>query len=256
MPKKRKGLTPDQQAAYEAEQFHRPINPTGEGELPAVQALLDEDFVKMTDLAATDIALVLQQILRGQNSLLASAEENAREINILKAKMAERDQNLESRMNEQRSEIEEILDRSTKLKAVGDKKDKIIAQGAQLYTKAIQEARVKNSISKKQFEDQLKRQKQITVISPGVLMTIREGQTLIPKIVPEEIRLRHLRFLLPPGVPTNVPQSVAEQLENRRKSQAETNLRKEMLGKNMEQTKLAQAWSNVGGSGTDNLPLA
>jgi multidrug efflux pump subunit AcrB len=256
MPKKRKGLAPDQQKAYEQEQLSRLVNVDGEGEAPAVQALLDPDFVKMTDLNVTDIALMLQQIVRGQNSLIAKADENAREINMLREKMARNDLTVESRMKEQRSEIEEILDRAEKLKATGMKKDQIIAQGAAQYTKAIQEARASSSISKKQFEDKLKRQPQIQVLSPGVWQNVREGQSIIPKIFPEEIRIRHLRFILQPGIPTMVPQSVAEALADRRKSQVETGKRKEMLSKQMEQTKLINEWSNVGGSKTENLPLA
>ncbi len=257
MSKKRKGvLTPDQQHSYELEQMNRLVNVDGKGELPAVQALLDDDFGNMTDLNVTDIALMLQQIIRGQNALLTNVEENAREINMLREKMANNDLAMESRMKSQRSEIEEILDRAENLKATGSQKDKIIATGAAQYTKAIQDARIANSVSKKQFEEQLKRQPQVQVISPGVWQTIREGQSLIPKIFPEEIRLKHLRFLLQPGIPTMVPQSVAEALTNRRKSQHETEERKSMLSKQMEQNKLVDQWSKVGGSQTENLPLA
>lgn len=257
MPKRKgKILTPDQQQAFELEQMNRVVNLNGEGEAPAVQALLDEDFVQMSDLNVTDIALMLQQIIRGQKALLTNVEENAREINMLREKMAKNDLAVEARMKEQRSEIEEVLDRAEKLKATGSQKDKIIAQGAQQFTKALQEARASNSLSKRKFEEKLKKEKQVQVISPGVWQTVREGQSMTPKIFPEEIRIKHLRFLLQPGIPTMVPQSVAETLANRRKSQQETEQRKSMLSKQMEQTKLVDQWSKVGGSQTENLPLA
>lgn len=255
MSKKRK-LAPDQQAAFEEEQMNRPVNLSGTGELPAVKALLDPDFVKMSDFDVTDVALMLQQIIRGQNSLLAKAEDNTREINIIKERMAKNDLAMEGRFNAQRSEMEDVLDRASKLKATGDKKDQIIARGAAQYTQAIHEARAKNSMDKAHFEDELRRQPQVQVVSPGVWEQVREGQMIIPKIRPEEIRIKHLRFTLPPGVPVMVPQAVADQLNNRRRSQVETQTRKEILSKNMEQSKLATAWNNVEGSKTENMPLA
>jgi hypothetical protein len=249
-------VSPDQQKSNEAEALNRPIHPRGEGESQAVKALLDPDFAKLSDLNVTDIALLLQQIVRGQNSLLATAKDNGDEITRLKEKMAQTDATMERRFLDQKREIESVLNDADRLKATGFDKDKIIARGSQLYAEAIVQARVSGSLEKKQFEDTLNRQPKVLVVSPGVWETVREGTSLIPRISPEEIRIRHLRWLLQPGVPTLVPQAVAEQLANRRQSQQETSQRKEMLSKQMEQSKLATAWNAVTGSKTDTLPLA
>ncbi len=249
-------IAPHVQATLESEKLNAPINPSGEGELPAVQALLDDDFVNLSDFKASEIALVLQQIVRGQNSLLTLAQNNSDEINRLKAKMESNDKFLEGRFNDQKGEIEEILDRASSLKAVGSKKDKIVAQGAQMFSQAIVEAKAQAAVSKLQFEEMLRRQPKVTVVSPGVWIQIRNGQSLENKLIPEEIRIKHLRWLLPPGIPVDVPKAVADQLADRRKSQIETGLRKDMLSKQMEQSKLANAWANVEGSRAESIPLA
>jgi hypothetical protein len=60
---------------------------------------------------------------------------------------------------------------------------------------------------------------------------------------------------VPPGVPVEVPATVAGILEQRRASQIETHKRAELLSRNLEATKLAEEWAKVPGSKTEPMPL-
>lgn len=248
----KKKLQPDQQKALEQEQLNRPVDPTGEGESEAVKALLSPEFEQMSNLNASDIALMLQQIIRGQNSLLARIDQTGIEVAKLKEHQANVDKRIFEAIEREKKGIEEVLDRASKLKATGSERDKIIAKGAQLYTQAVQSARASKATEKLKFEEQIRRMPLEMVISPGIWINTREGM----KLIAEEVRIKHKIWALPPGVPVDVPKCVADVLRDRRKSQLETAKRKEVLAKQSEQSKLAQEWSKIEGSKTQAIPLA
>lgn len=94
------------------------------------------------------------------------------------------------------------------------------------------------------------------IVSPGQLVTTMEHGQQVAKIVPEEIHVKDIHMRLPIGQATEIPQTLAKILEDRRRSQKETAQRAELLGKNMEVNKLAEAWSKVEGSKTEPMPMA
>lgn len=244
-------LSQEQQRAYVEQQMNRPINPTGEGESEAVKALLSPEFEQMSNLNATDIALLLQQIIKGQESILAKTDENSLEIARLREHQAKVDARMEQSDNQRKREIDDILNRAEKLKLTGEARDKIIAKGGQMFTEAVQQAKANHASDRLVFEQALKNMPTETIVSPGQWEQTREG----PRLVPEVIRIKHKTWILEPGIPQEVPQIVAERLRNIRKSQAETAARKQILGKQMEQHKMVEAWNKVEGS-AESMPLA
>lgn len=223
---------------------------------PAVQAVLSDDFAKATDLDGVEIALLLQQILQGQNSLLAKYDEHSQEIAKLKQMMSNTDERIKTEMTSQKKEIQEVLDRAEKLKLTGEAKDKLIAKASQEYTKEVQKARARNSLNLLKFHEAVAHMPTETVISPGQFIMTRQGQSIIPRLIPEEIRIKDMVWRLPPNTPVEVPKIVAERLREIRASQQETAKRKELLSEHMEQGKLAAEWSKVEGSKGDPLPIA
>jgi hypothetical protein len=236
------------------EALNRPIDTTGNDPSPVVNALMSNDFIQASNLDGSQIALLLQQIVRGQDSLLSNQQQMQDEIRLLKEKQERIDMEAVERFAAQKKDIEGILHKASKLKATGDKKDRIVAKGAKMFTDAIKTARASQSSDRLAFEKKMASEPQEMVVSPGQLITAMEGGAQVAKIIPEEVRIKHKLWLLQPGVPTMVPQSVAELLRNRRASQAETAARKELLGKNMEASKLAAGWNNIQGSKTADMP--
>ncbi len=253
MPRKSKSTSTSNTKTNEIEQLNKVVNMEGGNPDPAVNALVSDDFLTLKNIDAAQIALILQDIVRGQQSLMSLAQDNADAIVRLKERQDKIDLEAEARAATQRKEIEEILDQAQSLKATGVKKDEIIAKGVKQYQAELQKARAGQAVDRLAFERKLAAEKQETVVSPGQLITVREGQQLVSKLIPEEVRIKHKVWLLAPGVPTLVPASVADMLRRRHKSQEETNQLKEMLGKHMEANKLAHAWNKQKGSG--NMPL-
>jgi hypothetical protein len=245
MPRKKKEVK-----ISEEEILNRPIDTTGNDPNPAVNALMSEEFIQMSNFDASQIALVLQQIVRGQNSLLAMAKENSEEIIRLKERQERIDKEAAARHAAQKDEIADILNKAEKLKAKGDKKDKIIATGVKQYQKAVQNARASKTVDRLAFEKKLAAEPQEYVVAHGQLVTTIENGQQVAKILPEEIRIKHKVWYLQPGVPTKVPASVAATLRARYASQEQTNKLKDMLSKQMHANKLAQEWNAAKGAGS------
>jgi len=252
MPRKSKKSSTSN-TSLEQETLSRTIDTAGNDPNPAINALMNEEFIQMSNLDAAQIALVLQQIVRGQNSLLAMAQQNTDEIVRLKERQEKIDKETEARFTTQRGEIADVLNRSIKLTAKGTEKDKIIAKGVKQYQMAVQNARASKTVGRLAFEKKLAAEPQEYVVAHGKLITIIENGQQTSKILPEEIRIKHKVWYLQPGVPTKVPASVAANLRDRYASQEETNKLKGMLSKQMHANKLAQEWNESKGSGS--MPL-
>lgn len=252
MPRKSKKLSTSN-ISREAEILNRTIDTTGNDPNPVVNALMSEEFVQASNFDAAQVALILQELVRGQNSLLALAKENSEEIVRLKERQKQIDRDAEARHAAQKNEIADVLNRAEKLKAKGDKKDRIIAKGVNEYQKAVQNARASKTVDRLAFEKKLAAETQEYVVAHGKLVTTIEGGQHVAKVLPEEIRIKHKVWYLQPGVPTKVPASVAQVLRDRYKSQEETTKLKNILGKHMHANKLAQEWNSNKGSGS--MPL-
>jgi acyl-CoA synthetase (NDP forming) len=236
------------------DELNRPIDTQGNDPSPVVNALMSDDFLKGSNLDASQIALLLQQLVRGQNSLLANYAQTHVEIARLREKQDRIDKEIADRLQSQTSEIQNILDRAESLKQTGDQKDRTIAEGVQEYREAVNLAKASRVSDNLMFEQQIRSMPTEMVTSPGQLITTMENGSQVAKLIPEEIRIKHKVWLLNPGQQTEVPKCVADALRERRKSQAETAKRAELLSKHMESGKLSEQWNNLRGSKTLTMP--
>jgi ClpP class serine protease len=250
MPRKSKKLSAAEKAAREAEILNAPIDTSNK----AIEALMSPEFEQMSNLNAAQIALIIQQVVRGEMSLVA--QQNQEQI----ARIYERQEAIDKRVAEElaanRKFVEDVLDRAERtVKRTGEEHDKLIAQGLAQYEQARQTAVAKRAVKNMQFRQKINSEPKVMVISPGQLVTTMEHGHQVTKIVAEEVRIADMRWVLPPGIPVEVPKTVAGVLEQRRASQIETAKRAELLGKNLEATKLAEEWAKVEGSKTEPMPL-
>jgi hypothetical protein len=251
MPRKSKKVLAAEAAAREAEILNSPPDQSNE----VIKTLMSPEFETMSNMDAAQVALLLQQIVRGQNSLLANYEQTNIQIARIMERQDQADRQIAERLEEQKKFVEEVLDRAEDLKRSGEAHDKLIAQGLAQYENARQTAVAKRAAKNLQFREKIKNEPKVMVISPGQLISTMEHGHQVTKIIPEEVRIADMRWVLPSGVPVEVPQTVAAVLAERRASQIETHKRAELLGKNLEATKLAEEWAKVGGSKTDPMPL-
>ena len=238
------------------ETLNQTVDVSGNDPSPVVNALTDAKFIEGSNFEVSQIALLLQQLVRGQQSLLANYEQTNIEIAKLRERQDQIDKQTAERFTAQQGEIADILNRAEKLKLTGDKRDKVIAKGVRMYEKAKADAIANKAVDRLAFDRLLASQPKEIVVSPGRLETVIENGAQVPKMFPEEIRIKHRVWYLQPGVATEVPKAVADILRQRSASDAETNKRKALLSKHLEASVLASEWNKVEGSRTDSMPSA
>ncbi len=232
--------------AEQAETLDKPINRSGEGEDQAIKDLLSDDFTTMSNKEASAIGMALQQIIRGQQMV-------SDEIAKLNDRVETMDKEALERELAQKKYIEEVLDKAESLKATGENKDKIIANGMKMHQEAMQNAMAKRAADNLRFEEELRDMPTESVISPGVLVSVMEGGRPVSKLMAETISIKTKTWVLHPGKITEVPKVVAERLRERRKSEEETRKREELLEKNLEASELAKEWAKI--DGADAMPV-
>lgn len=194
------------------------IDPLQEDD-PAVKAMKSEEFATMSNEKAFDVALAIQQILRGQGSLLENQDKFAEELRQMKAKMSKYDEDAAKYESNSQKFIEEVMAKAEKLIAAGSTKDKIIARGSAEFAEAKKQARAKNSVDNLKFVESLRTMPKVEVTSPGVWeMVSGPGGSVVPTLYSEVVRIKNKQWVLAPGVPTMVPKVVADLLKTKARS--------------------------------------
>lgn len=225
------------------EALSKTVRLDGVGEDPAVRAMLSEDFVKGSNKDALDIALALQQLVRGQNSIMDNQTQLSGEVARLRQRMDEMDKTAEKYEADRVGFIQEVLDKAQGLK---DPTNKTLVKGMNEFSDALAKAQAEAVHSKLHLIEVLKTMPKETVLSPGELVTVsgQGGQPTI-QIMNEIVRIKDLEWVIPAGIPTEVPQVVAEILRNRRQSEQETKARQEVMAKNLSDDQLKTQWNEI-----------
>lgn len=213
------------------------INMSGEGEDPAIKALVTK-FPEASNQEALEIALALQTLVRGQASMMEQQKTLSDELAKLRAKMADIDRAAEKWDTNREDFLNEVAARADKLRATGTAKDTLIANASNDLQRKIGEAKAQAVVDKQMFDAALAAEPKELVISPGVPMTIVQGGQPIAILANEEVRIKHRRWIFQPGVPQEVPLSVASTLRDRRRKESETRERQRAMMQNMESNKL------------------
>lgn len=244
MPRKKK-LT----QAEQEEKLASPVNPQGVGEDPIIKAMV-EKLPTATNVEGLDIANALVELLRGQK---VQGEELAK----LRQEMAKMDKAAEKWETDRKKFIEDVYNEAEKLRMPDKMREQLQAEQSINLTAKIQQARAELPMDKKRFEEALAAEPKEVITSPGRYVTVSDGKGMqLAKLLPEEIRIKHMVWVLEPYKPTEVPHSVAEYIRNKHKSAQETARRQEAMMKNMESGDLEMEMKKIDAefhSSTDRL---
>lgn len=227
----------------ELEIVNSPVNLNGVGEDKVIHDLLSDKFVKGTNQEAAEIGMALRQLISGQAVMLQNQEEQSREIARIRSRMAEMDATAEKYEKDRDGFIQEVLDKADRIRTSNP--DRAIVRGMNEFQDALTVAKAEANVDKMKFHENIRRMPKETVISPGVLETVMENGRPVNKIMAESIGIKDLRWVLPPGIPTEVPQIVAAALRDRRRSEEESRARESMLTKNLEQGEFNKQWAEI-----------
>jgi hypothetical protein len=174
-----------------------------------------------------EMALRLQEIIRGDASLLKNADQ-ADVLNMMRADAAARDAAQEAYERDKMSFIENVFDQAESHKLTGAQAEEAKKRVANAMALARQHAKQNRALKRKRLEEELRLAPKEEVYVTGHVEVIRQGQGLVPKIMPEEVRIGHVWFVMPPGR-HKVPKQVADILRQRQMSAEETQRREDMI---------------------------
>ena len=258
----RKKTAPLRDEAREQEVLDSIINPSGTGEDPAVKAMLADSFAVAPDREAADVMLRIQQLIMGQNSLLQQVADGVADadhrLQQLEARMSKYDEAAQKFETDREKWLEETLaeGRRTLSKYDSLQQAELQAQGGKMMSDAIAMAHAKSGADRVEFELMLANQPKETIMSPGKFVSVREGESIVSKHIPEEVRIKHKRWVLPIGVPVEVPKLVADVYRKQQRVLEEMRAREALLSKNPESVDLRSAWDGIGRKyGTAGQPM-
>ena len=226
MPRKTRQVRDPQ---HEAEVLNSRVNLTGEGEDPVLKAVLSDEFASMPDAEALDVALALQQLIRGQASMLANQEKLSAELEEMRRKQAEYDQDRMKWEQDRKRFLEEVSNRADRIRGDRIQQASSQARGGEMARNAISQARAELAAERLAFSAQLARMPKEVVVSPGVIEMKTVNGSTKPVLMNEIIRIKDHVWVLKPGVPIEVPSIVAQELRNRHGIQEQTDKIKEVL---------------------------
>lgn len=249
MPRKKQVNNRD--ITREQEVLNAPVHPQGKGEDPAVQALLSPDFATMSNTEALDIALVLQQIVRGQAAILNNLQTQGQELQKLRERMDKYDKAAIAWETDRKKFLEEVYQKADSVRITNPtKREEMRAKAAQRIQQEIEKAKAEKVYQDLQFVKMLESQPTEVIVSKGRVVTKREDGVIKQVVIPEVIRIRNKVWVLPPNQPVEVPKMVADEWRIRQTIQEEQEKRKKLLmvndyydGKPIDQ--VAKEWNEI-----------
>jgi hypothetical protein len=244
--------------------LQKQIRRDGQGEDPVVQALVSKEFGSMPNSEALQIALQLQAILSGQQSLLANQDKYAQELARLQQRMDARDQADAKWEQDRKSFIEDVLSKAEGLRPpTPEGRDRLQAKGAEQVQQAMAQARVDAANRRLMFANEIANGPKETIISAGELeMSSQNGQPVMVQFE-EQIKIMDRTWSLPIGVPTVVPKVVADVWRQKQRTREELRRRGQAIsaqGGNMREDRVAFGeWEKINqefGSGTESIPTS
>jgi hypothetical protein len=237
----------------ELEVLNSQINVSGEGEDPVVQALMSEKFTNGTDREAGEIALALQQLLRGQTSLLANQQAQSDELARQRERWAKYDEQAAKFDADKQKFLDEVDQRANKLRLTGSKKEELEARESKRFQSEVKKARVKAVSDNLKAEELMAREPKVTVTLPGKIEMVMENGQIIPRVFAQTVTIRHHTWTFQPGVPQDVPESVAMAIAQRLHVQQEGQERADVYKVDMDgglsnrhrETAQAQKWAEL-----------
>jgi len=181
----------------------------------AVKALKDDSFLEMGDSEALEIALQLQRLLRGQDSLIekvSKVDKNAQRMSDEMSKLKERTAEMETfakTFEDNRAKYENMWrDRSESVSAdVRAQSQAETMQQVQQMTQSIRANRNVDDMQKKAF---MKNAPKVKITRPGRPITTPQGLVMEAEVV----SLNGMQYIMPPNVEVEVPRPVVDYLES------------------------------------------
>jgi hypothetical protein len=206
-----------------------------------------------SEAEAVEIGLKLQQIVRGEASLLDNPE-MSEQLSKVRGYAHERDEAARKWNEDQEKFKEEVYARADKLRPRGVKAAEAQARAAQITQQAYSNARVQTSQLNAEFDRLVEYGPKETISVAPKHETVRLGDNIETVQVPDIVRIRHREWRLWPGV-YEVPKPVAERYRDILRSRAATAARKKAMTKGQRDVDMVQELARIAKEYKDGGPL-
>ncbi len=193
-----------------------------------LQEIQSPDFATKPDSEVLSIALQLNNLVQGVNSIMANQQETAAALAQLQKRIEKAEADNRKWEEDREKFYNEVMSRAP---TTNDplKKEKLQAQGAELVRKAYQDAAAEAATARLQFEELIRTGPKETIVSPGTVEMVNEGGSITTKIFNDVIVLKGHKWILPAGEPVEVPKIVADRFREIQRGRAEFQKRSKAL---------------------------
>jgi hypothetical protein len=240
MSRKRRNVVAQDQRAKEI--LSSQVRLDGRGEDPIVRALLAE-LPTATNERALELALALQQLLRGDQSYLVDPNQSD-VVPKLRKDWAQMDKQAEAFDKDPVRFAEQVYDEAVKKLPTGDALARLRAEAAQ-KTKAIyQSVKITQAEQKVRIDKELQFGPKVEIDVPPLIETRKQGEGYTAVQVPLILRFKDRTFILNPGR-QSVPALVAGLFRQWKRGQDEGAARLKAMQGEGHWGKVKSAWKNL-----------
>jgi len=237
----------------ELEMLNSQVRMDGVGEDPVVKDLLSDKFVKGTDMEAGSIALALAELLTGMKA-------TAHQQDVIMKRFDKLERAQRAWETDKKKFLEDVDRRAESLRTSNPiQKDRYAADWAQAAKEAQEQATAQSVVAQLAFEKRLLDEPTEIIMSPGVMEMHREGDQIIPIIVPEIIAIKNKKWSLTPGEAVIVPHIVADEWRRKNKQKAALQERKNLIKDGKTEAHVMKAeWEKINEKykfSTDIMPM-
>lgn len=226
----------------EQEILQKPVSDfSGAGEAEVVQDILSDDFVEMGEAEALDLALALQQLVRGQASILANQQNMEGELARLKADAERRDRVMEEYKADQEKFFQRVREEGQSLKADEQTKARMLERSQQ----TLSEMTAFHRHEKNAVREKMRNEPKESVVWPGESFLSREGSQAVQRSRPLVVHINGETFTAKIGDVVQVPQCVAARLREIERTKEENNERRKVLSAEQSDTFVAGKWAKI-----------
>jgi len=188
------------------------INPTGDGEHPIIQKILDPQTAYAPPAEIYELMSAFQnQILQVTSALNNMSDKVSNLIDRVNAF-----DEASRRWDEDRKKfLEEVQAKAESLKITSpDEMERFQAQRAKELQDIYQDVRTKILLENKQREEQLDREPKVVVRGVGSVEMVTRNGIVVQELVPDAIQIGRRIYVFPPNQDVEVPQSIAQEYQS------------------------------------------
>lgn len=213
--------------------LHKEVNPTGEGEHPAIKAVVSDEFATMSDEDAFDVAKALRDLIRGQAALLKNQQAQDEEVRKIQQRFAEIEDANKRWQEDPAKFAAEASVKADKVRLTGAEKERAIAEGVRIQREAIEVANAEAMDELLRFRQKCANAPKTIIASGGKHWRTKAGDGYKDVVEAEVIRVsvgkKIFQWKLMPDEPTEVPDFIAQEYWARKRNLKEQNKIKEAL---------------------------